>query len=39
MNTAILAAIVFVGLFVTWVILPSIIKKNHDAKAETEGAD
>lgn len=33
---AILAAIVFVGLFVAWVIMPTQLKKRHAEKTENE---
>lgn len=33
------AGVAFVVLFGTWVVLPSIVKKRHGAKAEEEGAE
>ncbi len=30
------AVVAFVGLFLVWVILPSILKKRHAAKAGTQ---
>jgi hypothetical protein len=36
MLTGIIAGIVFVGLFATWVILPSRIKKSHATEEEEE---
>ncbi len=36
MLTAILAGVAFVGLFATWVILPSRIKKSHMTEDEEE---
>lgn len=35
-SEAILAAVVFVGLFTAWVIAPTLIKRKHALKAEED---
>lgn len=35
---AVIAIVVFAAMFLAWTVLPSKLKKRHEAKTEKEGA-